>query len=164
MRMYRWIVAALLAAVSLAVCAPAGAATPAPRITVFPVTSGIFLSDPSPLGPQPGDHLYRSVRVQAVLRNCPAPGFYLRSIELTQGGVSYPWNNTALGASEILCSAAGATTPVGMGFYGDELHSGWAMVTVGVFDEQNGTPIVQARQRVYIPRGFGTHRLVRPNS
>jgi hypothetical protein len=151
MRRFRWLIAAVLAVGSWALCAPASAATAAPRISVFPMTSRIFLSDPSPLGPQPGDHLFRTVKVRAVLRNCPAPGFYLRSIELTQNGVSYPWDNPALGASEILCSAAGGTAAAGMGFYGDGLHPGWAVVTVGVFDEENGTPITQTRQRVYIP-------------
>ena len=164
MRMYRWLIAAVLAVASWAVCAPATAAAATPRIQVFPMTSRIFLSDPNPIGPLPGDHLYRTVKVQAALRGCPASGFYLRSIELTQDGVSYPWNNFALGASEILCSASGGTAPVGMGFYGNGLHPGWAVVAVGVFDEQNGTPVAQTRQRVYIPRWWAMVRHAHPNS
>jgi len=164
MRIFRWAIAAVLAVGAWALCVPASAATPAPRVTIFPVTSRIFLSDPSPLGPQPGDHLYRTVRVQASLWHCPAQGFYLRSIDLTQDGVSYPWDNFALGASEILCSATGATAPAGMGFYGDGLHPGWAVVTVAVTNEQDGTLIAKARARVFIPWGFSAFRQVRTNS
>jgi hypothetical protein len=164
MRTYRWLIAAVLAVASWAVCAPASAATPAARVVVFPMASRIYLSDPSPFGPQPGDHLYRTVTVRAVLRNCPAPGFYLRSIDLTQDGITFPWDNPALGASEILCSGTGASAPAGMGFYGDQLHPGWAVVTVAVYDEENGTPITHTRQRVYIPRSHGVLLQVRPTA
>ncbi|HEX8768561.1 MAG TPA: hypothetical protein VF714_09335 [Jatrophihabitans sp.] len=141
-----------LAAAALLLLTPATSADagPAARLRIEPNTSAIFQYDPSPMGL---GTLYDTVSARAQLRNCPA-GYYILSMTLVQDGISYPWASSALGAGEVTCPASG-TTPVSMSFYGNSLHPGTAVVSITIYRQADGMPVLTESSRtVRIPAGY----------
>jgi hypothetical protein len=128
----------------------AAGAAPAAQLKVQHMTSAIYQYDPSPFG---GGPLYDTVAVTTQLRHCPV-GNYLLSMTFVQGGVSYPLASTALGVGEFSCTEADTAPRVDMAFYGNGLHPGTALVTVGVYGEEDGVPLIgQESSTVRIPNG-----------
>ncbi|HEV2886457.1 MAG TPA: hypothetical protein VGX49_06065 [Jatrophihabitans sp.] len=124
-------------------------AAPAAKLRIEQNTGAIFQYDPSPAGTGPE---YDTVTVNTQLRNCPA-GDYLLSMSLVQDGVSYPLASSALGVGEFHCTGTG-TTQVGMAFYGNGLHPGTALVTVTIYRQADGMPVLAEGSRtVRIPAG-----------
>ncbi len=141
----------LVACTAMAVLAPAADAAPKAQLTIDHKTGAIYQYDPSPVGNGP---LYDTVNVSGQLRNCPA-GDYLVDIKLVQNGVSYPWASTALGAGELTCTATITRPKVGMAFYGNGLHPGKAQVTITVYRQMDGMPVLtKASRTVRIPCGY----------
>lgn len=131
--------------------APAASASPAARLKIEPKTGAIYQYDPSPVGNGP---LYDTVIAYTQLRNCPV-GNYVLSMTFVQDGVSYPMASSALGAGEFTCSATSTRPRVGMSFYGNGLHPGAARVTVTVYKEEDGMPVLaQGSGTVRIPAGY----------
>ena len=140
---------AACAAAMLALAPTASAASTA-RLQIERNTSAIYQYDPSPMGL---GTLYDTVRVTAQLRNC-ASGYYQMSITLVQDGVSYPWASSALGAGEIVCTGTGVTH-TSMSFYGNGLHPGAALVTITIYRQADGMPVLtQGSRTVRIPAGY----------
>lgn len=128
--------------------AAADAAAPA-RLKIANSTGAFYQYDGSPTGTGP---TYDAVAVHAQLRNCPV-GDYILDMSLVQDGVSYPVASTALGSGELYCSGA-STTQLVMGFYGNGLHPGQAKVTITVYRQADGMPVLtQASGTVRIPAG-----------
>jgi hypothetical protein len=141
-----------LAAAAILLLTPAisADARPATRLTIERTTSAFYQYDGSPTGTGP---LYDAVAVHAQLRNCPA-GNYVLWATLVQDGVSYPVASTALGVGEFSCTATNAQPRVGMGFYGNGLHPGTALVTFTVYQQADGMPVlVEGSRTVRIPAG-----------
>jgi len=138
--------------VALFVLTPAVAANaaPAPQLKVEHKTSAIYQYDPSPVG---GGPLYDTVAVYTRLRHCPVGG-YLLSMNLVQDGVSYPLASTALGVGEFSCTATDTAPQLEMAFFGNGLHPGPAAITVGVYGQEDGVPLIaQESATVSIPNG-----------
>jgi hypothetical protein len=143
-------VAAFVALFVLTPTVAAGAA-PAAQLKVEHKTSAIYQYDPSPFG---GGPLYDTVTVYTRLRHCPV-GNYLLSMTLVQDGVSYPLASTALGVGEFSCTATDTEPQVSMAFYGNGLHPGTAVASVGVYGEEDGVPLIgQQTGSVRIPKGY----------
>ena len=142
---------AACAAAVLLLTSTAAEAGPTARLKIEQSTGAIFQYDPSPAGTGPE---YDTVAAYVQLRNCAA-GDYLLSMTLVQDGVSYPLASSALGAGEFSCTATNANPRVGMAFYGNGLHPGTAVVTVTVYRQVDGMPVVaQASRTVRIPAGY----------
>jgi hypothetical protein len=147
-----FLLSTVAACVALSVLTPtvAAGARPAAQLTVEHKTSAIYQYDPSPFG---GGPLYDTVTVYTRLRHCPV-GNYLLSMTLVQDGVSYPLASTALAVGELSCTATDAGPQVSMAFYGNGLHPGTAVATVGVYGEEDGVPLIaQGSDTVRIPNG-----------
>jgi hypothetical protein len=141
---------AVAACAAMLVLAPTASAAPAAQLKVLHEASAIYQYDPSPIGNGP---LYDTVTVYAQLRHCPA-GNYLLSMNLVQDGVSYPLASSALGVGEFSCTDTDAGPRLGMAFYGNGLHPGTAVVTVGASGEEDGVPLIeQESATVRIPKG-----------
>jgi hypothetical protein len=139
------------ACAAMLVLAPSTSAAPRAQLAIEPHTGAIYQYDPSPNGTGP---LYDTVSAHARLRNCPA-GYYVLSMTLVQDGVSYPWASSALGAGEITCTATDSQPRVGMSFYGNGLHPGTAVVTMTVYKQADGMPVLaQSTRTVRIPAGY----------
>lgn len=138
------------ACAAMVVLAPTASAAGA-QLQIDRNTGAIYQYDPSPFG---GGPLYDTVRVSGQLRNCP-PGDYLVDVSLVQDGVSYPWATTALGAGELTCTATATRPKIGMAFYGNGLHPGTAQVTITVYRQADGMPVLaQSSRTVRIPAGY----------
>jgi hypothetical protein len=138
------------ACAAMLLLAPTASAAPAAKLKVVHKTSAIYQYDPSPFG---GGPLYDTVTVYAQLRHCPV-GNYLLSMDLVQDGVSYPLASSALGVGEFSCTATDAGPRLSMAFYGNGLHPGTAIVTVGASGEEDGVPLIQQESAtVRIPKG-----------
>jgi hypothetical protein len=141
-------VAACAATLLLATTTNAEAA--ASHLRIAHTTSGFYQYDPSIAGTGP---LYDAVRVQTQLRGCPA-GNYVLFMSLVQDGVSYPVASTANGVGEFACTATATAPQLTMGFYGNGLHPGTALVTATVYKDINGMPVLtEATSKVRIPAG-----------
>jgi hypothetical protein len=142
---------AVAASAAVLLLAPTAAnAAPSARLKIEQNTGAIYQYDPSPNGTGP---LYDTVSAHARLRNCPA-GYYVLSMTLVQDGVSYPWASSALGAGEITCTATNSQPRVGMSFYGNGLHPGTAVVTMTIYAQADGMPVLaQSSRTVRIPAG-----------
>lgn len=128
----------------------AASAAPAAKLKIEHKTSAFYQYDPSIEGTGP---LYDAVVEYVQLRNCPV-GNYVLFMDLVQDGVSYPVASTALGVGEFSCTATNTGPRVGMGFYGNGLHPGTAFVTVTIYKEVNGMPVLaQGSRTVRIPKG-----------
>jgi hypothetical protein len=139
------------ACAALFLVAPAADAAPATSLRIENTTSAIYQYDPSPFG---GGSLYDTVSVHAQLRKCPA-GYYVAWITLVQDGVSYPVASSALGVGEVTCTAGDTHPRLGMSFYGNGLHPGTALVTVTVYRQADGMPVlVKSSRTVRIPAGY----------
>ena len=133
-----------------ALVSASASAGPAAQLKIEHSTSAIYQYDPSPFG---GGPLYDTVTVYAQLRHCPV-GDYLLSMTLVQDGVSYPLASSALGVGEFSCTATDTGPRVSMAFYGNGLHPGTAVVTVGASGEEDGVPLIgQESGSVRIPKG-----------
>jgi hypothetical protein len=147
----RRLLSAMIAACLAMLVAPAAAdAKPAPRFKIEHSTSAFYLYDGSPLGTGPE---LDAVAVSAQLRDCPVGNYYL-DMSFVQDGVSYPIASTALGVGEFSCSATDTAPLLRMGFYGNSLHPGIALVTATVYVEVDGMPVlVKSSRTVRIPVG-----------
>lgn len=138
------------ACVALFVLTPTAGAAPAAQLKVEHKTGAIYQYDPSPFG---GGPLYDTVNAYVRLRHCPV-GNYLLSMTFVQDGVSYPLASSANGVGEFSCTATDTSPEVGIAFYGNGLHPGTAVVTVGVYGQEDGVPLIaQQSDTVRIPNG-----------
>ena len=142
----------LVAAIAVATCLTLGLTTvavaiPQPKLRVNAMTGPIYYYDVSDVGSGP---FYPAVVVSGILKNCSF-GSYMQSVSLVQDGIAAQWATTALGASEVFCSAH--PEKPGIGMYSPTLHPGKATAYISVSGTSlTGVPMfVEDTRTVRIP-------------